>query len=98
MAVNVGSLTYHSSDQPPAVRFPDIVWAHILALRPRDRDQSSPTAALVRQAYGRAFWQRRQECDLCDRRSMFRTFWDDIGLAEAGCHNPRCDTDKCCIS
>jgi len=29
-------------------RFPDEVWEHILALRPRDRDASSPTAAALR--------------------------------------------------
>ena len=30
------------------IRFPDEVWERILALRPRDRDASSPTAAVLR--------------------------------------------------
>ena len=41
--------------------FPDDVWQYILALRPRDRDASSPTAAALREGIRTECWDDSDE-------------------------------------
>ena len=73
-------------------RFPDEVWAHILALRHRDRDQASPTAALIRQLWDRAPYVRLRA--LCSRRRRPRTarvYWVRSGCFSEYGMCPPCD-------
>ena len=78
---------------------PQSVWDAILDMKPRDRDMSSPTGVLVKQALDTLVWRRRRVCDWCDERSMYSHFEPEEGLSVARCRNPRCDReDDCCMS
>jgi len=78
-------------------RFPDEVWQHILALRHLDRDQASPTAALIRQLWDRAPYVRlRAHCTRCRHPRAERMYWVTGGFSERG-RCPPCEELYSCL-
>lgn len=85
-------------DSAPAVdlrrstRLPMEVFESIHAFLPRDRDATSPTAAIMKGADGALIRRRNDKCDLCCKSSLHSFYEPGEGLTlKRWCMNRSCD-------